>query len=83
MSVALYIISNIIVSILIIYVFHLLWDFIINKFSTKKKKDMVNKQISKYNDLVEELKKSTKDQEFTKEVKENLENELTEFMDTA
>ena len=44
---------------------------------------MVNKQISKYNDLVEELKKSTKDQEFTKEVKENLENELTEFMNRA
>ena len=83
MTVALYIISNVISSILIIYVFHLLWNFIVNKFSTKKKKDMVNNQINKYNDLVQEIKKSTKEQEFTEEVKENLENDLTEFMDTA
>jgi len=83
MTVALYIISNVIASILIIYVFHLLWNFIVNKFSTKKKKDMVNNQINKYNDLVQEIKKSTKEQEFTEEVKENLENDLTEFMDTA
>ena len=83
MTVALYIISNVIASILIIYVFHLLWNFLVNKFSTKKKKDMVNNQINKYNDLVQEIKKSTKEQEFTEEVKENLENELTEFMDTA
>ena len=83
MTVALYIISNVIASIFIIYVFHLLWNFIVNKFSTKKKKDMVNNQINKYNDLVQEIKKSTKEQEFTEEVKENLENDLTEFMDTA
>lgn len=83
MTVALYIISNVIASILIIYVFHLLWNFLVNKFSTKKKKDMVNNQINKYNDLVQEIKKSTKEQEFTEEVKENLENDLTEFMDTA
>ena len=83
MTVALYIISNVIASILIIYVFHLLWNFIVNKFSTKKKKDMVNNKINKYNDLVQEIKKSTKEQEFTEEVKENLENDLTEFMDTA
>tara|TARA_B100000524_G_C23578097_1_gene344333 strand:+ start:594 stop:845 length:252 start_codon:yes stop_codon:yes gene_type:complete len=83
MTVALYIISNVIASIFIIYVFHLLWNFLVNKFSTKKKKDMVNNQINKYNDLVQEIKKSTKEQEFTEEVKENLENDLTEFMDTA
>tara|TARA_B100000513_G_C11897902_1_gene184511 strand:+ start:1501 stop:1752 length:252 start_codon:yes stop_codon:yes gene_type:complete len=83
MTVALYIISNVIASILIIYVFHLLWNFLVNKFSTKKKKDMVNNQINKYNDLVQEIKKSTKEQEFTEEVKENLENELTEFMNGA
>ena len=39
---------------------------------------MVNNQINKYNDLVQEIKKSTKEQEFTEEVKENLENDIKE-----
>ena len=76
-----YLVSNIIISILVIYIFHCAWNYIINKFSTKKKKDMVNGQISKYNKLVEDLKKNPVKEEFTDEMKVNLEQDLSEFMD--
>tara|TARA_Y100001970_G_C14139401_1_gene806238 strand:- start:1137 stop:1391 length:255 start_codon:yes stop_codon:yes gene_type:complete len=78
-----YLVSNIIISILVIYIFHCLWNYIINKFSTKKKKDMVNGQISKYNKLVEDMKDNhvNKNPEFTDEMKVNLEQDLSEFMD--
>lgn len=78
-----YLVSNIIISILVIYIFHCTWNYIINKFSTKKKKDMVNGQISKYNKLIEDMKDNhvNKNPEFTDEMKVNLEQDLSEFMD--
>ena len=78
-----YLVSNIIISILVIYTFHCIWNYIINKFSTKKKKDMVNGQISKYNKLIEDIKNNpvSKKQEFTDEMKVNLQQDLSEFMD--
>jgi|TARA_B100000927_G_scaffold291653_1_gene295210 uncharacterized membrane-anchored protein YitT (DUF2179 family) len=78
-----YLVSNILVSILVIYIFHCIWNYIINKFSTKKKKDMVNGQISKYNKLIEDMKNNpvNKKEEFTDEMKVNLEQDLSEFMD--
>lgn len=78
-----YLVSNIIISILVIYIFHCIWNYIINKFSTKKKKDMVNGQISKYNKLIEDIKNNpvSKKDEFTVEMKVNLEQDLSEFID--
>ena len=78
-----YLVSNILVSILVIYIFHCIWNYIINKFRTKKKKDMVNGQISKYNKLIEDMKNNpvNKKEEFTDEMKVNLEQDLSEFMD--
>jgi len=78
-----YLVSNILVSILVIYIFHCIWNYIINKFSTKKKKDMVNGQISKYNKLIEDMKNNplNKKEEFTNEMKVNLEQDLSEFID--
>ena len=78
-----YLVSNIIISILVIYIFHCIWNYIINKFSTKKKKDMVNGQISKYNKLIEDIKNNpvSKKEEFTDEMKVNLEQDLSEFID--
>ena len=58
--------------------------FIINKFSVKKKKDLINSQINKYNKLIQEIEVTRprkKDADFTEELKENLENDLSEFMD--
>ena len=56
-----YLVSNILISVFIIYIFHCIWRFILNKFSTKKKKDMVNNQINKYNKLVKDLEESNKE----------------------
>lgn len=83
MSLIGYLVSNILVSILVIYIFHCMWNYIINKFSTKKKKDMINGQISKYNKLIEDMKNNpvNKKEEFTDEMKINLEQDLSEFMD--
>lgn len=44
---------------------------------------MVNGQISKYNKLIEDIKNNpvSKKQEFTDEMKVNLQQDLSEFMD--
>mgnify|MGYP003980574449 CR=1 FL=1 len=79
-----YLVSNILISVLIIYILHCAWRFIINKFSVKKKKDLINSQINKYNKLIQEIEVTRprkKDADFTEELKENLENDLSEFMD--
>ena len=80
-----YLVSNILISVFIIYIFHCIWRFILNKFSTKKKKDMVNNQINKYNKLVKDLEESNKENleknEFSKEIKESIESDLSEFVD--
>ena len=80
-----YLVSNILISVFIIYIFHCIWRFILNKFSTKKKKDMVNNQINKYNKLIRDLEESNQENieknEFSKEIKESIENDLSEFVD--
>jgi len=80
-----YLVSNILISVFIIYIFHCIWRFILNKFSTKKKKDMVNNQINKYNKLIKDLEESNQENleknEFSKEIKESIENDLSEFVD--
>lgn len=80
-----YLVSNILISVFIIYIFHCIWRFILNKFSTKKKKDMVNNQINKYNKLIRDLEESNLENieknEFSKEIKESIENDLSEFVD--
>lgn len=81
MNTGTYIIANIIASILIIYLFHWLWYFILDKFSTRKKKELVNSQIKNYNNLVEELQKSKPKNEFTNEIKQTLQDDLNEFID--
>ena len=80
-----YLVSNILISVFIIYIFHCIWRFILNKFSTKKKKDMVNNQINKYNKLIRDLEESNQENieknEFSKEIKESIESDLSEFVD--
>ena len=80
-----YLVSNILISVFIIYIFHCIWRFILKKFSTKKKKDMVNNQINKYNKLIRDLEESNQENleknEFSKEIKESIENDLSEFVD--
>jgi hypothetical protein len=51
----LWIFINIILSILIIYGGHYIWNLIKDTYSTKKTKDLVNTQIQKYKKMMAEI----------------------------
>jgi hypothetical protein len=46
---------QIIASIFIIYIGHLCWNYIKNRFSKEKNRDLVKIQTRKYQDIIEEL----------------------------
>ena len=46
---------NIIISILIIFIAHSLWNYIKNTYSTKKTKDLIGSQIQKYKTMIEQI----------------------------
>lgn len=48
---------NIIISIIIIFIAHSLWNHIKNSYSTKKTKDLIGTQIQKYKTMMEELQR--------------------------
>jgi len=49
---------NIIVSILIIFIGHHIWNFLKEKYSVKKTKDVVGSQIAKYKTILEEIQQN-------------------------
>ena len=76
----LWLIINIVVSILIIYFIHSGWIYIKDKYSTKKTKDLVNIQVNKYKQIINELQEynSLKSSPINEKINEN---ELVENMD--
>uniref|UniRef100_A0A6C0JNC9 Uncharacterized protein n=1 Tax=viral metagenome TaxID=1070528 RepID=A0A6C0JNC9_9ZZZZ len=54
----LWIILNIIISIFIIYMLHTLWIYILDTYSTKKTKNIVNTQVNKYKKIINELQEN-------------------------
>ena len=81
------IIINIFISIIIIYGIHLFWNYLKDTYSTKKTKDLVNTQIQKYKIMVDEIQQSnpvlsSQSSTFTELEKQNMDKELTEFMQT-
>jgi hypothetical protein len=50
------VILNIVLSIIIIFVFQSAWNYLKDTYTTKKTKDVVNTQIRKYKDMFEKLK---------------------------
>lgn len=50
-----YIVKNIFISILIIYIAHTLWNYILDVCTTKKKKNLVQFQNEKYNAIIDRL----------------------------
>jgi hypothetical protein len=54
----LWIILNIIISIFIIYILHTLWIYILDTYSTKKTKNIVNTQVNKYKKIINELQEN-------------------------
>jgi len=50
-----WILTIIICSLLIIYIIHQLWEYLKEKYSVKKTKDLVSSQIQKYKTIIKEL----------------------------
>jgi hypothetical protein len=82
---------NIIISILIIFIAHSLWNYIKNTYSTKKTKDLIGSQIQKYKSMLEEIQKQ-KEREKEKEKEYNqmdpseeisIENDLAKWMEES
>ena len=75
---------NIIISVFIVMILHSLWDFIKNNYFKKysKTKDLVNIQLQKYKNIIEELQ----NQKQTNKTEENpvnmeMEKDLEKFME--
>jgi len=79
-SVFLWIFINIIVSLLIIYAIHCIWTYLKDTYSTKKTKDLVNTQISKYKQIINELQEKKESHISTDKIV-SMNEELTQFME--
>lgn len=70
-------------SVLIIYGIHSIWNYLKDTYSTKKTRDLVNSQISKYKRLIEDIQSNQPASVplfENQEEKEAMQNELAEFM---
>lgn len=82
----LYLIFYIIFSILIIYGIHEFWLFLVDTYSTKKTKDLVNIQTNKYVQIIDELQNnqnsvSQENKSFiSNEEKQNMNDELQSYL---
>ena len=52
------ILFNIIISFILIFLIHQLWNWLKDNYSIKKTKDLVGSQITKYKSIIEELEKN-------------------------
>jgi Asp/Glu/hydantoin racemase len=81
----LWIFINIFASLLIIYICHSIWIYVIDTYSTKKTKDIVNTHVNKYKQMISELQENKTTQDFvnqsiSKNELESMDNLLTDFM---
>lgn len=79
-------ILNIIVYIVIIYIFHYLWEYLKNNYSQKKTKDVYNFQKNKYEQIVESIQQGQSQQSTNESLQnediEKLNNELESYVNT-
>jgi|TARA_B100000902_G_C26662407_1_gene599041 SPX domain protein involved in polyphosphate accumulation len=77
-------ILNIIVYIVIIYIFHYLWEYLKNNYSQKKTKDVYNFQKNKYEQIVESIQQGQSQQPTNESLQnediEKLNNELESYV---
>ena len=79
----LHFIFTIIISVLIIFVAQYLWNFIKDNYSTKKTKYLVNSQISKYRQMLQNQGSQPASIEFVSEEEtRKMENELLNYVNT-
>jgi hypothetical protein len=75
------IIFYIIISLLVVYIGHQLWDYIVKYYS--KRKYIVSSQIEKYKSIIEELQEHPKIQPINSEDTQiDLQKDLEEFLQT-
>ena len=77
----LHIIINIIMSIFIIYIIHSTWEYFKDTYTNKKTKDLVNTQITKYQQMMEEMQQNSKSQSISKTDIQTMDDDLTMFME--
>jgi len=81
------IIINIIISIIIIYAGHLLWNYLKDNYSKKRTKDLVGSQIEKYKKMVGEMNDGSSYRrnmdELSREDLAKMERELSSFMENG
>lgn len=77
----LHILFNIIISIFIIYCSHSTWEYFKDTYTHKKTKDLVNTQITKYQQMMEEIQQNAKSQSISKTDIQTMDDDLTLFME--
>lgn len=77
----LHITINIIISIFIIYIIHSTWEYFKDTYTNKKTKDLVNTQITKYQQMMEEMQQNTKPESISKTDIQTMNDDLTLFME--
>lgn len=82
MQLFLWILIQIIISILIVWTGHRLWNYIKDTCSTKKTKDLVNFQVQKYKKMMQELQENhhKKDVFIDDSEKNMLDQRLTDYI---
>jgi hypothetical protein len=83
MNLFLQILFQLLLSVLIIYGIHSIWNYLKDTYSTKKTRDLVNSQIAKYKRLIEDIQSNqlvAVPLFENQEEKEAMHNELAEFM---
>ena len=78
----LHITFNIIISIFIIYCCHSTWDYVKNTYTHKKTKDLVNTQITKYQQMIDEIQHGSNSTiSISQPDIQNMDADLTKFME--
>ena len=76
-----HIVLTIIISIFIIYCCHYTWEHIKDTYTHKKTKDLVNTQISKYQQMMDEMQFNMRDTSIHKTDMQTMDEDLTKFME--
>lgn len=78
----LYIVINIIFSIILITLFHYLWNYFKDNYSTKKTKNIVDYQTQKYKEIINNIQNNQKPPQtyISQEEKQNMIDELKSLL---
>jgi|TARA_B110000879_G_C11181353_1_gene518554 hypothetical protein len=77
----LHIIFNIICSLFIIYIVHCTWEYFKDTYTNKKTKDLVNTQIVKYQQMMEEMQQNIQSPSISQTDIQTMDEDLTLFME--